>query len=84
MLRWGGGAQGGGGGHFDDKIKKNHLFKGCRDKMAITRLLIVSRPSGVVICLTAAKCSGCLPNITQIYLSTSESGSDTSVICNSN
>ena len=33
------------GGHFDEKIQKNHFFKGCGEKMAITRLKIGLAPS---------------------------------------
>ena len=35
---------GGGGGHFDEKIPKNQIFKGCGEKMAITRLIIELAP----------------------------------------
>ena len=37
FFRGGGGGGGGEGGHFDEKIKNN--FKGCGEKMAITRLI---------------------------------------------
>ena len=32
------------GGHFDEKSKKNHFFKGCGEKMTITRLIIKLAP----------------------------------------
>ena len=32
------------GGHFDEKIQKNNIFKGCGEKKAITQLILEIAP----------------------------------------